>query len=247
MPTAARPTTRRSTGRRRRRSGAGHRRTAAVAALVLAVLGGIAVLVDAPAATAGPDRHRVAPGETLSEVAEELGVSVTALVVANGIDDPDHLVAGRVLVVPAGAGSGSAAGGGPSVVPSSRRHLGATFDRWAQANALDPSLLKAMCFHESGWQADVISSAGAEGVCQLMPDTEDHMEALIGRELDSLDAEDNIRLGARYLRWLLARTDGDVRQALAGYYQGLASVQRNGPFAETDAYVDTVLALQRRF
>ncbi len=132
-------------------------------------------------------------------------------------------------------------------MPADRRHLGPVFDRWAEANAISPSLLKALCFNESGWQADVVSSAGADGVCQLMPDTEDHMEALIGRELDSQDAEDNIRLGARYLRWLLARTEGDVREAIGGYYQGLGAMDRHGPYDETVAYVNTVLALERRF
>lgn len=228
----------------RRRS---RRRPVLAVALVAVAAGAATVLPTAPPAVAEPGRHRIAPGETLSEVAEDVGTSVAALADANGIADPDHVVAGRVLVVPAAAPDAGAGDGGPSVVRASRRHLDDVFDRWAEANAVSPSLLKAMCFHESGWQDDVISSAGAEGVCQIMPDTEDHLEALIGQELDSLDAEDNIRLGARYLRWLLARTDGDVEQALAGYYQGLSSVRRNGPFAETDTYVETVLALQRRF
>ncbi|QXC61946.1 transglycosylase SLT domain-containing protein [Aquihabitans sp. G128] len=222
------------------------RRVGAAAALAGLLAVPVLVTVRPVDAAPPPGEHRIRAGETLSGLAAELGTSVEALAAANGVRDPNHIVAGRTLRVPATA-STAATGGVPAFVKASRRHLGPVFDRWAQANGVSPSLLKAMCFNESGWQADVVSSTGADGVCQLMPNTEDHMEALIGRELDSSDAEDNIRLGARYLRWLLARTDGDVREAVGGYYQGLASIRRDGPLDETDAYVDTVLALQRRF
>lgn len=216
------------------------RRLVPVAAILAAGLLG-PLLVGAPASAAPPPgEHRVRPGETLSQLAEELGTSVEGLASANGIDDPNRIVAGRTLRVPSPSTSSSP-------VPASRRWLAPVFDRWAAANGISPSLLKALCFNESGWQADVVSSTGADGVCQLMPDTEDHMESLIGRELDSRDAAQNVRLGARYLRWLLERTDGDVREAVGGYYQGLSSLRRHGPYADTTAYVDNVLALQRRF
>ena len=208
---------------------------------------GLGVLGLAPPAAADGPRHRVEAGDTLSELAEQLGTNLVALVEANDIDDPNVVVVGRRLVVPEATERSGSGGAGGSPVKASRRHLDAAFETWATANGFRPSLLKAICYHESGWQSDVISSTGAEGVCQIMPDTEDHMEALIGRELDSLDPEDNIRLGARYIRWLLQRTDGDVEQALAGYYQGLASVRRNGPYDETEQYVATVVALEQRF
>lgn len=222
------------------------RRQAAGALALAAVVALVAVDPAAAAAAPAPERYQVVAGDTLSEVAESLGTSVDRLADANGLDDPDVVVAGTVLAVPAPTSTDGAAGPG-SPVPASRQHLDAVFDRWAEANGVSPSLLKALCWNESGWQADVVSSAGADGVCQLMPDTEDHMEALIGRELDSSDAEDNIRLGARYLRWLLERTDGDTRRAVGAYYQGLAAMRRSGPYDETVAYVDTVVALRERF
>ncbi|CAN5403974.1 hypothetical protein BH10ACT1_BH10ACT1_27340 [soil metagenome] len=222
-----------------------HPSRASTTAVVLLATVLLATLIGARpvAAAPPPGEHRVRAGETLSQLAEELGTSVTALAEANSLSDPDHIVAGRTLEVPTVASDEAAT----SPVARSRRYLDPAFDRWANANGVSPSLLKAMCFNESGWQADVVSRTGADGVCQLMPDTEDHMEALIGRELDSRDPEDNIRLGARYLRWLLARTDGDERQAVGAYYQGLASLRRNGPYGETVEYVDTVFALRRRF
>ncbi|HMK10349.1 MAG TPA: LysM peptidoglycan-binding domain-containing protein, partial [Acidimicrobiales bacterium] len=121
------------------------------------------------------------------------------------------------------------------------------FDRWAAAYGLSPSLLKALAWMESGWQASVVSSSGAIGIGQLLPATAAFMSVLIGEPLDPYVAEDNIRMSARFLALLLGLTGGDVNQALAGYYQGLTSVQRDGMKATTAAYVNTVLALQGRF
>ena len=59
--------------------------------------------------------------------------------------------------------------------------------------------------------------------------------------------EDNVVVaGVRFLA-LLMRMTGKREAALAGYYQGLASVRRNGEYADTKAYVRNVLFLQRRF
>ena len=91
-----------------------------------------------------------------------------------------------------------------------------------------------------------MSSTGAVGIGQLMPDTVDHMEMLIGVDLDPYAAEDNIRMSARYLRLLLGRY-GAPEGALAAYYQGAGSVEANGTFAETDRYVANVLALRSQF
>ncbi|HTN78382.1 MAG TPA: LysM peptidoglycan-binding domain-containing protein [Acidimicrobiales bacterium] len=121
------------------------------------------------------------------------------------------------------------------------------FDRWAAEYGLNPSLLKALAWMESGWQASVVSSAGAVGIGQLLPGTAAFLSVLIGEPLDPYAAEDNIRMSARYLSLLLGLTAGDVNQALAGYYQGLTSVRRDGMKATTAAYVNTVLALQGRF
>jgi soluble lytic murein transglycosylase-like protein len=104
-----------------------------------------------------------------------------------------------------------------------------------------------MTYLESGWQNGVVSSTGAVGVGQLMPDTVDLVAGrLIGVPLDPRTTDDNIRMSARYLRYLLDRT-GRADLALAAYYQGWASVQRDGQLSATRSYVAAVLALQRRF
>jgi soluble lytic murein transglycosylase-like protein len=66
---------------------------------------------------------------------------------------------------------------------------------------------------------------------------------------DPFDPVDNVRGGARYLRWLLDRFGGDLTLALAGYNAGEDAVVRAGyrvpPYAETQRYVPRVLARYR--
>jgi soluble lytic murein transglycosylase-like protein len=64
--------------------------------------------------------------------------------------------------------------------------------------------------------------------------------------LDPKVPEENIRLSARYLRYLLDLV-GNENAALAGYYQGLGSVRRNGLYADTIQYVQNVQFLRRYF
>jgi LysM repeat protein len=215
----------------------------ATALVAGAVAGGLALVGPSEAET----EHRVEAGDTVSGLAVRFGTTITDLVSANGIEDPDRIYTGADLRIPTSGGGGTSGSGGSSPVAEHRQYLDGVFDRWAEANGVRPSLLKAICYHESGWQADVVSSAGAVGVCQIMPGTADHLRSLIGVELDPNDPEDSIRMGARYLRWLLAQSGWDVEYALAGYYQGFASVRSNGPFAETDQYVRTVLAVEQHF
>jgi soluble lytic murein transglycosylase-like protein len=66
------------------------------------------------------------------------------------------------------------------------------------------------------------------------------------RALDARDPVVNIRLGTRFLRYLLDRSGGDVEAALASYYQGLRSVRDNGPLPETRRFVANVKALRPR-
>jgi N-acetylmuramoyl-L-alanine amidase len=66
---------------------------------------------------------------------------------------------------------------------------------------------------------------------QVMPATGDFIsEHLVGRRLDLHDPRDNVIAGVAFLQYLWELTDGDVRQTLAGYYQGLRSVRQNGMY-----------------
>jgi soluble lytic murein transglycosylase-like protein len=83
---------------------------------------------------------------------------------------------------------------------------------------------------------------------QVMPGTWDWVqENLAQRALDPDSATDNVRAGSLYLGRLLQETGGDERTAVAGYYQGLASVREDGLLPETERYVDNVMALRSRF
>jgi len=186
--------------------------------------------------------HVVAAGENLSRIAARHGTTAAAVARANGIADPHRIRAGTRLTIPAASTA-------THDVPAERRALTPVFRRWAAANGIPADLLMATCWLESGWQNHVVSSVGAVGIGQLMPGTTEFIRReLIGvPSLDPRVPEDNIRMSARYLRFLLARHGGDTRAALADYYQGPGSVAANGVRPGTVRYVDAVLALRPRF
>jgi soluble lytic murein transglycosylase-like protein len=83
---------------------------------------------------------------------------------------------------------------------------------------------------------------------QVVPSTGDYISGYLAhRRLDLLDPQDNVTAGVALLSVLLRETNGDARQAAAGYYQGLASVRERGMYGETKHYVANVLALRNRF
>lgn len=105
---------------------------------------------------------------------------------------------------------------------------------------VSPALILAVISVESAGQSDAVSSAGAQGLMQLMPPTAERFGVT-----DAFDAGDNIKGGTTYLDWLLKEFDNGVIFALAGYNAGEGSVRNNNgvpPFAETRAYVPKVLA-----
>lgn len=105
---------------------------------------------------------------------------------------------------------------------------------------VSPALALAVIAVESGGAADAVSSAGAQGLMQLMPDT----AARFGVS-DALEPQANIKGGIAYLDWLMGEFGGDPLLVLAGYNAGEGAVRKHGgvpPFAETRDYVPKVLA-----
>ena len=197
-------------------------------------------------AQASTRSHVVAPGETLSAIAARYTTSVRAIVDLNDIRDPNRVQIGRRLRIP----DAPAPTGLPArlVASPARLALIPHFQRWAVANGLDPALVMAVAWQESGWQNHVVSHAGAIGIGQLLPSTARFISRdLIGVPLDPTVPADNIRMTARYLRYLLTRTGGDLDQALAGYFQGLASVASIGRLPATVDYIAIVRVLRPRF
>lgn len=123
-----------------------------------------------------------------------------------------------------------------------------SFDRWADAYQVPRDLLKGVGFVESGWNNNARSTSGAIGIGQLMPDTAKWVATtLIGDpNLDPTKADDNIRMMARYLKYL-RDVAGDETRAIGSYYQGWGSVSRNGVQPATQTYIDRVLRARAAF
>jgi soluble lytic murein transglycosylase-like protein len=115
----------------------------------------------------------------------------------------------------------------------------------AQAQAVDPALVKAIIANESGFNANATSNVGAQGLMQLMPGT---AQALgVG---DSYDPAQNVAGGTKYIKQLLDRFNGDVRLAVAAYNAGPGAVEKYGgvpPYAETQNYVQNVLSSYAKY
>lgn len=194
----------------------------------------------APPASARPAGrgYTVRAGDTLASIASRLGTTPAALARANGIADPNLIVVGTRL---RSDSTPTAAVARPLAL--SRGAIGALLDAAAARHGVSPSLARAVAWQESGWNQGAVSSVGALGVMQLMPDTATWAgPALLGRSIDPAVAEDNIDAGVAFLAHLM-RVTGDVPTALAGYNQGLASVRRRGLFKETQRYVANVQTL----
>jgi hypothetical protein len=103
-------------------------------------------------------------------------------------------------------------------------------------NGIDPLLLYSIMHQESSFKSHAISPKGARGLMQLMPGT-----AMRFGVTNIFDPRQNIEGGARYVRFLLERFDGDVNLTLAGYNAGEGAVEKYGwhvpPYAETQEYV----------
>lgn len=111
----------------------------------------------------------------------------------------------------------------------------------AARHHVDPNLVRALVKVESNFNPNAVSSKGAMGLMQLMPET--------AREYDvhnPFDAAQNVDAGVRHLKGLLENFGGDVRLSLAAYNAGAGAVQRNGgipPYTETRNYVKRITNL----
>lgn len=215
--------------------------------VAFAALGLTGRKADAIGAT--PIRHTVNPGETLSALSLRYGTTVEAFRTLNRLPNSGRIRAGTELRVPR-----SASVEGSTSLPlrlannenrlALRRHT----SKWAKKNGIPVDLLEATLWLESGFNQSKVSSTGAVGVGQLMPETSAFIQrSLIGRDLDPTNAEDNIRMSARYLWYLLKMHDGDSTRALQAYYQGQGSIRSNGLYRETIQYARDIQALRRKF
>jgi len=111
------------------------------------------------------------------------------------------------------------------------RHWSADIDRWATAADLDPNLVATVMQIESCGHPTISSSAGAQGLFQVMP-------FHFSTDEDMLDADTNARRGVDFLKWCMNYTGGDAGLALACYNGGpgvVSNAQSAWP-AETQRY-----------
>lgn len=163
------------------------------------------------------------------------------------------------IVTPAGASSLEPSIGGyqPNVpLNAQAARLGAKGKAFLQAMAgefgslegkygLPAGLLSSVAATESGGDPFAESKAGAKGLFQFMPGTAKDM-GLKGR--DVFDPHKSADAAARYLRYLLEATGGDLEKTLASYNWGLGNVQKKGMDnlpSETRNYVPKVMAGMR--
>jgi N-acetylmuramoyl-L-alanine amidase len=208
----------------------------------------------------------VQAGDTLSAIAARAGTTVSELAAANGIDPNGLLLAGSTLALAGSStrsstGSQQASAAGQPVgttaegsatsppYPTPERVSASQIGSIANANGVSPSLAAAIGWQESGFNNDLVSTADARGVMQILPGTWDWIQRTLtaGAPLAPASAADNVRGGVLLLHSLLNSTGGDPALTAAGYYQGLSSVHQNGMFQSTHQYVNSVLALRQRF
>lgn len=105
---------------------------------------------------------------------------------------------------------------------------------------VSPAFVLAVIGIESAGQPEAVSSAGAQGLMQLIPATAERFGVT-----DATDPRQNIKGGVAYLDWLMAQFDRDPLMVLAAYNAGEGAVRANDgvpPYAETRDYVPKVLA-----
>jgi LysM repeat protein len=182
--------------------------------------------------------HTVRSGESFFSIAGRYHVSPWLLARRNGLALTRVIVPGQRLALPAGARRLP-----PAAQPASRDSVRAAIDYWARFYGVDPRLARALAWMESGFQQDVVSSVGAIGVMQLLPETWEFVDTVLLGQRTPRDYRGNVRAGVRYLRWQLDQFEGDVRLALAGWYQGARAVREVGLYDDTRLFVRVVLAL----
>jgi peptidoglycan hydrolase-like protein with peptidoglycan-binding domain len=140
-----------------------------------------------------------------------------------------------------------AAPGGHAPKPaSSSAGVRGAIDYWSRVYGVDPRLVRAIAWWESGFNNALVSPTGARGVMQVTPATWSYAEMiLVGHRIPNT-VSGNVQVGVAFLDELLREFGGDVRLALGAYAQGPSSVHRHGLFRETRRYVAGVLALSRR-
>jgi LysM repeat protein len=208
----------------------------------------------------------VKPGDTISKIAKRYKCSQANLLAANRLRSSDRIYAGKPLQIPvkirpkakAPAKNNTFAGRtyADHVVAKANRNRAILKNRKLPTRSqlrrlivsiskrygVDPELALAVSWQESGWKQRVVSPANAVGAMQVIPSTGRFASSIVGRELDLLKPRDNVTAGVVLLDRLIGAARLDI--AVAGYYQGLGGVKKNGMYPDTTLYVKNVLRIK---
>lgn len=224
-----------------------------------------------------PASHRVRPGESLEAIALKYATSVSQLMRANAMSSKHIVVGETLMLTGSGATSARVkpqpagrlpslprqGSGGPypaEVVAAARFNkwvLGArpaprrswvhqTLVRLAGEIGVSPHLALAVAMTESGLHHKTVSPVNGIGIMQVTPSACQWAASLAGRDLNVADPADNMVAGLTILKSLIATTES-VPAAIAAYYQGAASIERNGLAPDTRAFVRAVQVLANRY
>jgi soluble lytic murein transglycosylase-like protein len=125
-------------------------------------------------------------------------------------------------------------------IPLETNEIDRLADEAGRRNGVSADLLKSVMRQESNFKPCALSVVGAMGLMQIMPETAEtlHLD-------DPFDPAKNVDAGARFLRMMLDRYQGDTQLALGAYNAGPARVDKSGglpDIPETLGYVNKVLA-----
>jgi soluble lytic murein transglycosylase-like protein len=173
-------------------------------------------------------------------------MSVQELAARNHITNPDRIYAGQNIDLNPPAPPPAPAQPAAPPNPLTREQARGILVAAAAQQHVDPALVLALAYWESGWNQAEVSPAGAVGLMQVTPGTAAWAgPALLHRRVDVHRSEDNAAVGAALLRRYLAEFR-DERLALAAYYQGAAATHKHGVYPSSERYITGILALRDR-
>jgi soluble lytic murein transglycosylase-like protein len=165
----------------------------------------------------------------LSPATAAEGASAGGVAAPSGDSFASLLASAASTGAPASDSSAAASGSYSAIINAAAAQYG-----------IDPAVLEGLVHQESGFNPDAVSSAGAQGLTQVMPEN-DAADGIT----NPFDPTQSIYGGAKQLSEDLSEFNGNVSDALAAYNAGSAAVRQYGgipPYAQTQNYVSDVLA-----
>jgi soluble lytic murein transglycosylase-like protein len=186
--------------------------------------------------------YTVKPGDSLTAIARKHKTTLSKIARLNKLNPAKPLLIGVKLKIPTTRATRTTT----AVSATNAGTVRSSLDHWAAHYGIDASLARALAWMESGFNNEVVSSVGAQGVMQLLPSTWDYVETVLIKHPVSHDADGNVHVGLAYLNHLLHAFNGNEHLALAAWYQGERAVRAVGPYKVSKVFVADVLALRQR-